>query len=84
MQFLEVFFYLKQYLTRETLCKPMKILQFLKKLVLPMQAIGIRDVLYFGGMAMLGYGLWLLRPWIGFSVVGMLMLTTGYLMRESK
>lgn len=62
----------------------MKILDIFKKLIRPMRLIGVRDVLYFGGLAMLGYGLWLLRPWIGCSVAGLLLMTTGYLMQEPK
>lgn len=41
----------------------------------------IRDVFVFGGLAMLGYGLWLLRPWLGFAVSGFILMLIGYLMR---
>ncbi len=44
-------------------------------------AIDIRDVLLFGGLAMLGYGLHLFHPWIAFSVCGVLLMAIGYLMR---
>jgi len=34
------------------------------------------------GLSLLGYGLWLYAPWIGFSVPGGLMLAAGYLMGD--
>jgi len=42
----------------------------------------IRDFFYFPGLVMLGYGLYLYRPWIAFSVCGVLLMITGYLMRD--
>lgn len=44
-------------------------------------AFDVRDLLVFGGMAMLGYGLYLLRPWIAFTVCGSLLMLIGYVMR---
>ena len=41
-----------------------------------------QDIIYFVGLAMLGYGLWLFLPWIGFSVAGALLMATAYLMRS--
>jgi len=47
-------------------------------------AASVRDFLYFPGMAMLGYGLYLYRPWVAFSVCGALLMITGYLMGDEK
>jgi len=40
-------------------------------------AIDIRDVLLFGGLAMLGYGLHLYAPWMGFAVPGAILTALG-------
>jgi hypothetical protein len=47
-----------------------------------LRVIDIRDILVFGGLGLLGYGLWLLRPWIGFAVTGAVLMGIGYLMRD--
>ena len=44
--------------------------------------LDIRDILVFGGLGLLGYGLWLLRPWLGFAVAGAVLMGIGYLMRD--
>lgn len=43
------------------------------------KAFDIRDFFVFGGLGMLGYGLWLLRPWLGFAVSGLLLFILGLL-----
>jgi hypothetical protein len=40
----------------------------------------IRIVLFFGGLIMLGYGLFLYLPWISFSVCGVILMAIGWLM----
>lgn len=40
-------------------------------------AIGIRDIFVFGGMGMLGYGLYLFKPWVCFVVCGSLLMAIG-------
>lgn len=40
-------------------------------------AADVRDILVFGGLILLGYGLYLLRPWLGFAVSGGLMMCIG-------
>jgi len=40
----------------------------------------IRIVLFFGGLFMLGYGLFLYQPWLSFSVCGVILMATGWLM----
>lgn len=42
-----------------------------------LRAIDIRDILVFGGLGLLGYGLWLLRPWMGFAVTGAVLMGIG-------
>ena len=44
-----------------------------------LKALDVRDILVFGGLAMLGYGLFLFKPWLGFAVPGFLMLILGLL-----
>lgn len=38
-----------------------------------------RDILVYGGLYLFGYGLWLLRPWLGFAVSGLLLFLLGLL-----
>lgn len=45
------------------------------------RAFDVRDVLVFGGLGILAYGLHLFRPWLAFTVCGVLLMTIGYLMR---
>jgi len=43
----------------------------------------IRDVLVFGGLGMLGYGLYLKwGQWLAFMVCGILLMIIGYLMKD--
>lgn len=39
----------------------------------------LRDLFVFGGLAMLGYGLWLFAPWVGWSVAGAILMSFGLL-----
>lgn len=43
-------------------------------------AFDIRIVLFFGGLILLGYGLFLYLPWVSFSVCGVILMATGWLM----
>jgi len=46
-------------------------------------AFDIRDVLVFGGLGMLGYGLYLKwGQWLAFMVCGILLMIIGYLMKD--
>jgi hypothetical protein len=47
------------------------LIQWVKK------TIDIRDVFVFGGLGMLGYGLYLLQPWLGWTVTGGLLMGLG-------
>jgi len=40
----------------------------------------IRDFFVYIGLGLLFYGLYLLQPWIAFSVCGVLLMAIGYLM----
>ncbi len=50
------------------------------------EAVGIEDILTFGGIAMIGYGLWQVRPWLAYTVCGtlLMLLGTGWLARIVK
>jgi len=37
----------------------------------------VRDFFVFGGLSLLGYGLWLFIPWVSFSVSGLLLMLLG-------
>jgi hypothetical protein len=52
---------------------------YLKRLL---SQLDIRDILVFGGLSLLGYGLYLVEPWIAFAVCGFLLMLIGYLMGE--
>jgi len=47
-----------------------------------LKIIDIRDILFIGGLSLLGYGLWLREPWIAFSVCGSLLMVSGYIMGD--
>jgi hypothetical protein len=42
-------------------------------------AFDIRDVFFWVGLTMFGYGLYLFSPWISFSVVGILLMVISFL-----
>jgi hypothetical protein len=54
----------------------MKILQKIKN------TIDSRVIIFLTGIGLLGYGLWLLRPWLGFAVPGFILVIIGYLMED--
>ncbi|MEN6465651.1 MAG: hypothetical protein ABFD62_10775 [Syntrophaceae bacterium] len=39
--------------------------------------VDVRDLLIFGGMFSIGYGLWSLYPWLGFTVFGFVSMALG-------
>lgn len=53
----------------------MRILRLLKK-------IDVRDVLFVGGLALLGYGLYLFRPWLSFAVCGIFLIAMSIFMKD--
>lgn len=48
------------------------------------KAIDLRDCFVFGGLGIMGYGLYLLRPWIAFTVCGAIILAIGIFIGRGK
>lgn len=44
--------------------------------------LDVRDFFLFAGLFFTSYGLWLLAPWIGFTVGGFLLMILALLMRS--
>ena len=44
----------------------------------------IRIVFFFGGLSLLGYGLFLYLPWVSYSVCGVILMAVGWLMGGAK
>jgi hypothetical protein len=42
----------------------------------------LRDICVFGGLALMSYGLWMLRPWLGVAVPGFILMILGLIGRE--
>jgi hypothetical protein len=47
-------------------------------------AVGLREILLISGFVALAYGLYLLRPWLSFSVSGCLLIVGGFFYEERK
>jgi len=47
-------------------------------------AADIRDFLVLSGLLLFSYGLWLLRPWLGFTAAGFLLMVIGYFMERKE
>jgi len=47
-------------------------------------AFDIRIVFFLGGLISLGYGLFLFKPWIAFTVVGLILMVVGWLMEDKE
>lgn len=57
-----------------------KIVNFIKSLFKGLWGFfEFRDIIVYGGLYLFGYGLWLLRPWLGFAVPGLLLFLLGLL-----
>jgi hypothetical protein len=50
---------------------------FISAVVSAAKLFDVRDLFVFGGLSMLGYGLYLKEPWIAFSVCGALLIALG-------
>lgn len=48
------------------------------------KAIDLRDCFVFGGLILLGYGLYLFRPWVSFAVCGAVLLAIGIFIGRGK
>lgn len=44
--------------------------------------VDIRDIFFFAGLGLLGYGIWMEKPWLAFVVCGTILMLTGYVMKE--
>jgi len=77
-----VFFLLPIIIWLNLACKRVKALNILEKVKTALKQLPGQDIIYFGGLAMLGYGLWLFLPWLGFSAAGAFLMATAYLMRS--
>ena len=43
-----------------------------------------RDTFVFGGLVLMGYGLYLFKPWVSFAVVGAVLLWIGLFLGKKK
>ena len=48
------------------------------------KAVDLRDCFVFGGLILLGYGLYLFRPWVSFAVCGAILLAIGIFIGRGK
>lgn len=55
--------------------------KFLELLSALWVAFDVRIVFFFGGLGLLGYGLYLYQPRISYCVVGALLMVLGYVLR---
>jgi len=61
----------------------MKPLESIRSLLRKVRAgFDIRDPIVLGGLAMTGYGLYLLHPWVSFTICGALLMAGGILMER--
>lgn len=61
----------------------MKVLDSFRSLSARMRSgFDIRDAIVLGGLALMGYGLHLVRPWLSFTVCGALLMAGGILMER--
>jgi len=45
--------------------------------------IQFRDILLFSGIFLLGYGLYLFKPWVSFTICGLFIMIGGFFMKEN-
>lgn len=48
------------------------------------RTIDLRDCFVFGGIAMMGYGLWMYRPWVSLAVCGAILTAIGVFVGRGK
>lgn len=49
-----------------------------------MKKIDVRDVIFVGGLALLGYGLFLFLPWVSFAVCGAFLIAMSLFMAKGE
>jgi hypothetical protein len=61
----------------------MKVAESIRSLIEKVRlGFDVRDSIVLIGLAMTGYGLYLLRPWVSFTVCGALIMAGGILMER--
>ena len=45
-------------------------------------AFDLQDIFVFTGLFLLGYGLWLVKPWLAYSVIGLILFCMGLFVGE--
>ena len=48
------------------------------------KVVDLRDAFVFGGLGLMGYGLYQYRPWIAFTVCGTILLAIGIFIGRGK
>jgi hypothetical protein len=48
------------------------------------RAVDLRDAFVFGGLGVMGYGLYQFRPWVAFTVCGAILLAIGMFIGRGK
>jgi len=46
--------------------------------------VDIRDIFVFGGLAIMSYGLYLFKPWIAYTIGGMILMALGLFLGRHK
>lgn len=55
-------------------------MSFKDKVLRPVKLDLLQDLFLFAGLGLLGYGLYLFKPWLSFTICGVLLMLIGYLM----
>ena len=55
--------------------------RFFLSIYITIKAIDIRDVFFFSGLILLGYGLFLFIPWCSFTVCGLILMIFSLIMK---
>ena len=50
---------------------------------IPLKKISLRDILLVCGLTSLGYGLYQFKPWVAYTVCGVLVMVAGFFMKET-
>lgn len=48
------------------------------------EGFDIRPFFFFGGLILMGYGLFLYLPWVSFSVCGLILMVIGWVMGDKR
>lgn len=50
---------------------------------IPFKKISLRDILLASGLSFMGYGLYQFKPWLSFTICGVIVLAGGFFMKEN-